>query len=147
MQTNHPDESQHLVRAGLPPQLGASSTVPHVLVVDDDPELLKLIGRVFDRIKDVDVTCFTSPIQALNAFLFDPHKYSLVLTDYKMPGMNGEELAEQIHTVRKEMPIVAITGSTWEFRKINAFVRVIEKPFGPADIFKLVSDWFEERPR
>lgn len=147
MQTNHPDESQHLVRARLPQQTGVTSTVPHVLVVDDDPELLKLIGRVFDRIKDVKVTCFTSPLEALNAFLMDPHKFSLVLTDYKMPVMNGEELADQIHSVRQEMPIVAITGSTWEFRKMDTFVRVIEKPFGPADILKLIADWFEERPR
>jgi len=144
MQTKQPQESQHLVRSQLPQQIGETSTTPDVLVVDDDPELLKIIGRVFDRIKDVNVTCFSSPLEALNAFLMDPQEFSLILTDYEMPGMNGEELAEQIHSVRREMPI---TGSTWKFRRMDTFVRVIEKPFGPADIFKLVSDWFEERPR
>ena len=145
MQTNQPDASQYLVRASMPVQSGELSAIPHVLVVDDAPQLLQLIARVFDRIKDVKVTCFTSPLEALNAFLMEPHKFSLVLTDYMMPEMNGEELAEKIHSVRREMPIVAITGSTWEFRSMDTFVRVIEKP--PADILKLIADWFEERPR
>lgn len=46
---------------------------------------------------------------------------------------------------RETWPGVAITGSTWEFRSMDTFVRVIEKP--PADILKLIADWFEERPR
>ena len=41
---------------------------------------------------------------------FDAHKFDLVVTDYKMPRMNGIELIAKLRELSPELPIVLISG-------------------------------------
>ena len=65
-----------------------------VLVVDDDPELLKIISRWL-ILKSWDVTTASDGVEGLRLFS-EKKDYSFVLTDLNMPNMDGLKMAEKI---------------------------------------------------
>ena len=64
------------------------------MVVDDDNDILVILKRGLER-NGFEVDTFYDPIQALEKF--KPNYYDIILTDVKMPGLNGFELYRQIH--------------------------------------------------
>lgn len=84
------------------------STAP-ILIVDDDAALLQALPQVVDlRMKDVQVETADSAQQALT--LIKENDYDAIVSDVKMPGMDGIELLAQIREVRPDTPVVLITG-------------------------------------
>jgi CheY-like chemotaxis protein len=78
-----------------------------ILLVDDDPavrESIKLLLSI-DRHK---VTEAASGHEALH--LFTGMQYDLVITDYLMPGMLGDELAQHIKNIAPTQPILIVTA-------------------------------------
>lgn len=80
-----------------------------ILLVDDEETLVYSWTRLLDRL-GYDVTGFSCPLEALEAFYKVPFDFDVVLTDLNMPGMTGEELALRIWAKRSCIPIVLITG-------------------------------------
>ena len=75
-----------------------------LLVVDDDPVILRLVSEFLKRsLADVHVDTTDSPNMALHRAT--SHQYSAVLTDVMMPGMGGMELASKIQAARPDIPI------------------------------------------
>jgi signal transduction histidine kinase len=80
-----------------------------ILIVDDDAALLQALPQVVDlRMKDVQVETADSAQQALS--LIKANDYDAIVSDVKMPGMDGIELLAQIREVRPDTPVVLITG-------------------------------------
>lgn len=80
-----------------------------ILIVDDDVALLQALPQVVDlRMKDVQVETADSAQQALA--LIKENDYDAIISDVKMPGMDGIELLAQIREVRPDTPVVLITG-------------------------------------
>jgi two-component system chemotaxis response regulator CheY len=82
--------------------------VKHILVVDDE----EAVGYVFERylsIKGYRVSVVYSAEQALKAFEADLP--DLVITDYKMPGMNGDELLRRLRALQPGLPAVLISAN------------------------------------
>ena len=62
--------------------------------------------------------------------LFAPDRFDLVITDYLMPVMRGDELARNIKRLAPTEPILMITGSAAELGGIQMSVdAVLNKPF------------------
>jgi CheY-like chemotaxis protein len=83
------------------------SAMKKILVVDDDP----VIGKSFDRVlsgKGYAVINAASGEAALAKLAAED--YDLVVTDIKMPGMSGLEVAESVRAKQPWMPVVIITG-------------------------------------
>ena len=79
-------------------------------IVDDEQELATLyreflIGMGFDV-----VVSFTNPLMALEHYRQCADKYSLVITDLRIPGMNGIELANKIRELDSSVKIFLITA-------------------------------------
>ena len=51
------------------------------------------------------------PTQALETFVADPDGYDLVITDHLMPQSTGLELAEDLHALRPDLPVLLTTGN------------------------------------
>lgn len=104
-------------------------TKPSVLIVDDDPVMLEVIGEILKRsLADVLVDVTDSPKTAL--LRATSHQYAAVVTDVTMPGMNGLELASRIHAMRPDTHIVFISGTAHALENCHprAFA-CLRKPF------------------
>jgi CheY-like chemotaxis protein len=80
-----------------------------VLVVDDEEELAALY-REFVRTMGYDAISFTNPLLALEHYRQSIGKYSLIITDLRMPGMCGLELANTIRELDSNVKIFLITA-------------------------------------
>lgn len=81
----------------------------HVLVVDDEEELAHLTVDNLQRL-GYAATAFTSSEAALAAFEGAPNEFDLVLTDERMPRMNGSALLAAMQATRPELPAVLMSG-------------------------------------
>ena len=79
-----------------------------ILVVDDEPVVIQVIQATLLLSGHV-VTTASSGDEALE--LFRSGKWDLVITDRKMPGKTGEELAREIKMLDPTMPVIMTTGS------------------------------------
>src|SRR5438045_3973890 len=80
-----------------------------VLIVDDDVALLQALPETVRlRMDGVVVDTADSGVVALNRL--DARDYDAIVTDIKMPGMDGLELLAEIRTRRPDTPTLMITG-------------------------------------
>ncbi len=83
------------------------SARPHVLCVDDEPVVLGLMTRLLERL-DMTVTTAAAPGPALD--LFDGDRFDLVITDIRMPGMDGLTFLSEIRSRDPQVPVIVATG-------------------------------------
>src|SRR5207249_8817403 len=84
-------------------------TASHVLVVDDDPALLQALPEAL-RLRMVGVTVDTADSGPAALDRIAARDYDAIVTDIKMPGMDGLELLAEIRTHRPDTPTLMITG-------------------------------------
>jgi len=109
----------------------------HILVIDDEAELLELEKIMVERL-GYTVTAVGDSSAAVDLFKENPDKYDLVLTDQSMPGMTGVDLARELISIRPDIPVAVITGYHDELDGAatrKAGVRaIIEKPMTRVDL-------------
>src|SRR5437762_14199131 len=84
-------------------------TASRVLVVDDDPALLQALPAAL-RIRMAALTVDTADSAAAALDQIAVQDYDAIVTDIKMPGMDGLALLAEIRTRRPDTPILMITG-------------------------------------
>jgi len=85
------------------------STLPSVMVVDDEEELAYLFSLSLAR-SGFDTISFTKPLLALDHFIRYPKRYCLMLIDMFMFDLNGLELSKEIRNYNSQVKILLITG-------------------------------------
>lgn len=80
-----------------------------LLLVDDEKPIVGWLRALLKR-SGYSVEGYVQPVEALAAFEANPEKYDLVLTDLTMPGLTGVDLARRIHLVRREVPVILMSG-------------------------------------
>ena len=86
----------------------SSTTTRSIMVVDDEVELATLF-KAFLTKDGYDVMTFVDPVMAFDYFKETSHKHSLIITDLRMPGMCGLELAKKIRQVNLDIKIFLMT--------------------------------------
>ncbi|MDQ2887290.1 MAG: hybrid sensor histidine kinase/response regulator [Chloroflexota bacterium] len=83
--------------------------IANILIVDDDQALLQALPQMlYLRMKGVQVDTADSALPALDRI--QEHDYDAIVSDIKMPGMDGLELLTRIHELRPDAPVLLITG-------------------------------------
>jgi putative two-component system response regulator len=77
------------------------------LCVDDEPATLSLVSRLLERMEIV-VTMADGPLAALE--LFEPDRFDLIITDVRMPGMDGHAFLTAIRARDPQVPVIVATG-------------------------------------
>jgi len=120
----------------------------HILVVDDEISLAKLIKKKLSKL-GYSVTSFTKASEALEEFTKDPEKFDLIITDLKMPELTGDELAEKIGEISPGKPIIIITGyieeTTKKERIKNGIKGIVSKPISFSELNTLIRTVFKEK--
>jgi CheY-like chemotaxis protein len=87
----------------------------NILLVDDEKDTLRIIQKYFES-KGAHVSAYSDPLLALQDFMKNGNGngngYDLIISDIKMPEMNGIELASIIRKKNKEIPIILMTASS-----------------------------------
>jgi len=111
---------------------------PSVLFVEDEPDLGNVIKKYLE-VMDFDIDWCTNGAQALKQFKELHAKYSILLIDVSMPGMDGFELAENILKIDPHTPFLFLTARNQKQDKIHGLEigadDYITKPF---DIDELI---------
>jgi len=80
-----------------------------ILAVDDEFILADVVKNSLEDM-GYQVVAMTDPIETLEEFQKDPDCYDMVILDYIMPGMKGDQLAKEIIKIRSDIPIILCTG-------------------------------------
>jgi len=82
---------------------------PRILAIDDDEIFLKSLEKIL-TLNNFDVTLISNPLNAIE--VIKVNSFDCVITDVKMPGMNGIDLQKEICKSDPSLPIIAISGQS-----------------------------------
>lgn len=99
------------------------------MVVDDDPDVLTLTRVFLLRVwPDLEVVTFSNGLEALAYLVSAPA--SFVLTDFRMPEMDGLQLTGHLRSMENPVPIIVMSGNPIEAQALAV----------GADVFLLKND-------
>lgn len=111
-----------------------------ILVVDDEPAIRTLVGRVLERRGHVVVLCQGST----DALAAEP-PIDLLLVDHMLPGMNGLEITDLLRARWPSLPVVLMSGYPPQPDTMpgppSAF---LQKPMLPSAVVKAVETLLRE---
>lgn len=119
-----------------------------ILVVDDEPDVVSVLKRGLEQ-NGFYVIGYTNPVEALSNFT--RHSFDIVLTDIRMPQMNGLEFFKQLRAKDAEVLICFVTAYeqfrhdfelTYPEEQIGCF---IPKPIRIDTLVSTISRKMEER--
>lgn len=107
-----------------------------ILLVDDEPNVLSALMRVF-RQENYDVVTCNSPVLALEKLTKET--FQLIISDYMMPGMNGGDLLKKSREMHPSMIRIMLTGhadvnAVVSAVKTGAVYKFILKPWNDDDL-------------
>jgi len=117
----------------------SNSTKKRILIVDDEPDITLTFKVVLESTGLYDVYTFNEPLKALANF--KAHLYDLVISDIKMPKMNGYEFSQRVKEIDNDIKICFLTASEDYYcnivnhkqRRAEYFIR---KPIGIGEFLK-----------
>jgi len=103
------------------------------LIVDDDVDIVTLFGLLLKK-QGFHVSGFTSPSQAVEHFQINFRQYVLVISDIRMPEMNGYEFIKRVKEIKPEVKVFFMTAfeiDDIEFTRVLPSIKIdelIKKP-------------------
>ncbi|MFA4876990.1 MAG: PAS domain S-box protein [Methanoregula sp.] len=90
-----------------------------VLCVDDEPVALELCKRYLEKTDEFSVT--TAPSASVAFDILKTNGIQAIVSDYRMPEMNGIEFLKHVRATHKHLPFIIFTGKGWDTIAIQAF--------------------------
>ena len=116
-----------------------------VSIVDDDPDIILLFHDILKSISGITIFTFTDPILALEHFQVNEYAYVLVISDFKMPGLNGMEFLKKIKELNPFVRTILMTAFQIEDKVFREYTKKkiinasLQKPIGIHDLLKEVN--------
>src|SRR6187551_1897896 len=123
------------------------STRPSVMVVDYEEELAYLY-RIYLERSGFNSVSFTDPLSALDHYSKYHDKYSVVIPDWKMPNLDGIQLAKKIREYNATVKILLITryfADKFFWKEVMQEVdisEIFEKPFKLKELIHRIEEPF-----
>lgn len=105
-----------------------------IMVVDDEFDIVMIIRRYLEK-WGFEVDTFTNPVYAYEVFKANSERYTLLLTDIRMPEMTGIRLAKIIQEIKPSVRVVIMTAyevapdELSEHLPTIAHQDILQKPF------------------
>lgn len=127
--------------------LGAEQEVrikPVILYVDDDPGMRAMQKRILTHL-GVQFDIAVDGQDALRKFTAPDSNFSVVLTDFDMPGMNGVELAREVKKIKPNTTIGLLSGRKYDEQEIEGLRQdgisyYLQKPFSIESLERTVQE-------
>jgi two-component system response regulator FlrC len=112
-----------------------------ILVVDDDPQMALAMSRVLRR-REWIVDVADGGEQALSLLARRDHR--LVISDLRMPGMDGRELLRRIRALRPDAAVIVVTAYATVESAVSCVrdgaLNYLQKPFSPESLEQAVEE-------
>lgn len=114
-----------------------------ILVVDDEFDIVNII-KLFLQKHGFTTYAFTDPLLALEHLKINSKSYGLVLTDIRMPGMNGFELVKKVKSIHPAIKILLMSAfdiNDLELSKILTPIKVdgyVQKPVSAKQLINII---------
>src|SRR5512133_3150320 len=109
-----------------------------VLIVDDDPQILRLLGAMLGP-QGVRVLAAPRPSEALR--ICGEETVNVLISDISMPEMDGNRLAERVFKLLPNASVLLISGEVQQAPNVRGGkVRFLKKPFFPAELVKILHE-------
>jgi two-component system response regulator ChvI len=115
-----------------------------ILLVDDEFDIMTTFTQALEQ-QGFPVVGFTEPLLALDDFHNNSDRYGLVISDLRMPVMNGYQFIKKVKEIKPQVKVFFISAfeiNEIEFRTELPFVKVdefIKKPILLEDFISTVS--------
>lgn len=122
----------------------------HLLIVDDEAQLLRMFRRFFEPL-GYKVTTFSDSLEARDIFEQNHAAFDLAIIDQRMPDLSGANLAMEMLSVRPNMPIILLSGYTDKISPQDAakigIRRFLSKPIPQVELNETIRSVLDEQPR
>ena len=108
-----------------------------IMLVDDDELVLSTLKKMLQGL-GYEISAWSDPHAALNAFDAEPGAFAAVLADQTMPGLTGLALLKKIANIRPDIPVAILTGNVGALQDYDG--NVISKPMPLPELADLLRD-------
>ena len=92
-----------------------------ILIVDDEPDMLKLLSMILREKTSYEITTTNNPMEAIE--LVKQGGFDLVISDLKMPVLDGMEIIDAVKKIDEDIPVIIITA----FASVESASEAIQK--------------------
>ena len=117
------------------------SNIKHVLIVEDDGDVLEVLQKIFLE-EGLEVSTAVNGLDALEKF--NEKRPDIIFSDIFMPELDGAQLAIRVKDIAPDLPIVLVSGrftDLIDMHRAGEFKcdRILYKPFTKWDILQTLS--------
>jgi two-component system cell cycle sensor histidine kinase/response regulator CckA len=119
-----------------------------ILVVEDDPHVLRFLTRMLGSMGHDPVLQAAHPAEALRLWQTHRHQISLLISDFVMPGKTGDQLALQMRRDKPDLKVLLVSGNNPD--SLHSAIPLIpgqsflQKPFTVRDLKNTVEKLGEQ---
>ena len=116
-------------------------------IVDDELDITQLYqDAIYGHINGISVVCFNNPVTAVEHFIENKKDYALVISDLRMPNLNGLDLLSKIKMLNSNVRTILV--SAYEVKEDEVFQKYMGD--GIIDLFiekPIPIDWLRQKVR
>lgn len=124
-----------------------TTNIKIVSIIDDGLDITQLYqDAIYGHINGISVVCFNNPITALEHFIENKKDYALVISDLRMPNLNGLDLLSKIKMLNSNVRTILV--SAYEVKEDKIFQKYMKD--GTIDLFiekPIPIDWLRQKVR
>jgi DNA-binding NtrC family response regulator len=124
-----------------------ASNIRIVSIVDDELDITQLYqDAIYGHINGISVVCFNNPVTALEHFIENKKDYALVISDLRMPNLNGLDLLSKIKIINPNVRTILV--SAYEVKEDKVFQKYMKD--GTIDLFigkPIPINWLRQKVR
>ena len=108
-----------------------SKNIKLMSVVDDEHDIMSLFSDALSELGDASVFGFIDSTLALEHFKLHQLDYSLIISDYRMPTMDGIELLKKVKAINSSVKTILISALDIDdklFEECKCIDKILQKP-------------------
>jgi CheY-like chemotaxis protein len=112
------------------------AAVLRIMVIDDEYDIVYVVRKHLEK-WGFEVDTFTNPLHALEIFKGSPDRYAVVMTDIRMPEINGINLAQMMLRIKPDVKFIIMTAFEMYARDLRISLpnlkndQLLRKPLDP----------------
>jgi DNA-binding NtrC family response regulator len=113
-----------------------------IAIIDDEADLVNLFSEAL-KLNSFKVCAFTNPLEALNHIEKNPEDYGLIISDFKMPVMDGNELCTKLIQINSDLKVILMSAYA-DVKYDKEKFHFVNKPITITRLIELVNKHLDE---